>query len=260
MPTSVQEKQVSTPKLGVWFALKALLLNQLLLLGGGLTGGLVLGFVLVVNHPKASPAEQEIYLQAYMSSVILLGALLGMSANVALLRVQSRHYATSGLLEPLGFTPMPTDNRLRYAGMGMGLALLYIASACLVIWMGSEPTGSGLLANLATENPLGWVTLAVIYAPWIEERVFRGQMFAGLQAVWGTRWAAVIVTAVFTLLHYSEFRYFPIGGLFILAVGVLAMGFRIRTGSIQPGYYVHLGYNATMAVYVVSLSLWRSVS
>ncbi len=260
MTTEAPEKQVSAPKLGVWFALKAFLLNQLLMVVGGLTGGFALGFLLIVNHPRASPAERETYSQAYMSSVAFLSALLGMSANVALLRVQTRHYATSGLLEPLGFKPMPTKNRLRYAVMGMGLALLYLASAFLVIWMGSEPTGSGLLASLATENPLGWAVLAVLYAPWVEERVFRGQMFAGLQAAWGTRWAAVAVTAVFTLLHYSEFRYFPIGALFILAVGALAMGLRIRTGSIQPGYYVHLGYNATMAAYVVGLSLWPSVS
>ena len=100
-----------------------------------------------------------------------------------------------------------------------------------------EGGGAGLIV---------WAVIVILLAPPVEEFVFRGAMFHGLANRLGTIAAAVVITIVFTAIHALEpatLAWWP-ALLMIGTMGAIAVGFRIRTGSIVPAIWAHVAYNS----------------
>jgi membrane protease YdiL (CAAX protease family) len=96
--------------------------------------------------------------------------------------------------------------------------------------------------------------MAVGFAPAVEELVFRGGMFSALAGRCGTVGAAVITSLLFTVAHAQEYyEYWP--GLFVIGVVAAALiGLRLQYGSIRPGIFLHVLFNA---VGVLGMALSR---
>jgi uncharacterized protein len=88
--------------------------------------------------------------------------------------------------------------------------------------------------------------IALLYAPVIEELLFRGLLFKGFSASWGVKTAGVVVTVLFVVLHLFEtINYWPATvAVTTMAIGTLLA--RIRTGSLIPSVAMHFAYNAAV--------------
>ena len=87
------------------------------------------------------------------------------------------------------------------------------------------------------------ILVATFLAPVVEEIIFRGIVFAGLAARFGTVWAALISVALFVLVHAPQKIYYPPGFLDVGLVALAAVWLRLKYRSIRPGILLHILYN-----------------
>jgi membrane protease YdiL (CAAX protease family) len=86
---------------------------------------------------------------------------------------------------------------------------------------------------------------AVLIAPFMEELIFRGVLFAFFERLIGLRSAVVVSALLFAALHYPEYEgaWTHLG--MILVVGVVFSLARALTGSLAPSFLLHTAYNGT---------------
>lgn len=100
----------------------------------------------------------------------------------------------------------------------------------------------------------GLAAFAVLIAPFMEELIFRGVLFAFFEQLGGVRWAVGGTAALFAALHYPEYQgaWTHLG--MILVVGVVFSLARAITRSVVPSFLLHTGYNATfiLALFVAT--------
>jgi membrane protease YdiL (CAAX protease family) len=246
--------------LGLASALRAFLAYHALLLLGGILGGMAVGFGVALTY--AGQSQQELHQRLLEHHTLLMGVgiVSGMLLAVAYLRHMGRFYARQAMTEEIGFQAGPPAYRWKGLLIGLSLSFSNLILTGLAISQGLKGDGThGELAKLANQSLLTFSLITMVFAPWVEERVFRGLIFAGLRARWGVRAAAVIVTVVFVALHYPEWVHFPMAAVAIGAMATVVMILRIRTGSIEPGFYVHLGYNGGLTLFLALVHWAASV-
>ena len=93
---------------------------------------------------------------------------------------------------------------------------------------------------------------AVLVAPFVEELLFRGLLFAFFEKHGGLKFAVITTAVLFAGLHIPEYWGAWDHALMILVVGLVFSIARGRTGSVTPSFILHLSYNATtmFAAYV----------
>lgn len=146
------------------------------------------------------------------------------------------------------------------AGLAVGIVaqvvlvpLLYVPILRFADADGLEEPARNLVAGAT--SPVGvaaLVILTVLGAPLAEEIVFRGLLFRGLadrEPRTGPRVATAVVvsSAVFAASHFQLLQ-FP--GLFLIGV-VAAVGMH-RTGRLGTAIWIHVGFNATTVVVLLS--------
>ena len=90
--------------------------------------------------------------------------------------------------------------------------------------------------------------LAVVTAPLVEEIVYRGVLYAGIERDWGKVAGVVVVTFLFALVHAPQYW-----GSYAAITSILALSFaltllRALTGKLLPCVIAHLVYNGIQAV------------
>ncbi len=80
--------------------------------------------------------------------------------------------------------------------------------------------------------------MAVCFAPFAEEYLFRGLLFRALDREWGG-WIAVVGSAAFFAIYHQPLSWLPVG---LLGVGS-ALLFK-KTGRLAPSVILHMVYNA----------------
>jgi membrane protease YdiL (CAAX protease family) len=103
-----------------------------------------------------------------------------------------------------------------------------------------------LFSSRAAAYAIG--AFAILVAPFMEEMIFRGILFAIFESQVGLRFAILITAILFGGLHVPEywgawnhmFLIFLVGLVFSLARG--------RSGSLAPSVFLHVGYNASMMI------------
>lgn len=83
-----------------------------------------------------------------------------------------------------------------------------------------------------------YVVMAVAFAPFAEEYLFRGLLFRGLDREWGG-WRAVLGSAAFFAIYHPPLSWLPVGLLGITN----AILFK-KTGRLAPAVVLHMVYNA----------------
>ena len=85
-----------------------------------------------------------------------------------------------------------------------------------------------------------YTIIAVAFAPFAEEYLFRGLLFRALDQEWGG-WRAVIGSAAFFAIYHSPLSWLPVGLLGIAN----ALMFK-KTGRLMPAVILHMVYNAVV--------------
>ena len=90
--------------------------------------------------------------------------------------------------------------------------------------------------------------LAVLTAPLVEEVVYRGVLYAGIERDWGKSAGVVVVTFLFALVHVPQYwgSYAAITAIVTLSLALTLL--RALTGKLAPCVMAHLVYNGIQAV------------
>lgn len=133
------------------------------------------------------------------------------------------------------------------------LALLFAVVVISVIYfsfIGGDPPESPETAT----RTLNFYTIAItiIVAPFIEEVLFRGLLLSSLAQHMRIRYAVIIASIIFALVHASVFLDGNIIGIIGLFLGSLYLCYMfVRTSSILPGIAVHMLHNFIVGVVFV---------
>jgi membrane protease YdiL (CAAX protease family) len=137
----------------------------------------------------------------------------------------------------------------RCVGLGM---LLFVVGSVLAKFLGAEkPTQLEQIINSSIAARYMISFLAVCTAPFVEEFVYRGVLYAPLQRLAGVKGAVIIVLALFTIIHVPQ--YWPNVGV-IAAVGLLSIVLtvvRAYSGRLLPCIVIHLVFNGIQAVILI---------
>lgn len=146
----------------------------------------------------------------------------------------------------IAWVPIEAEKRFGYLIAGGMLALGVQLASALV------PPKSKLPLDQLFSSPAAAYLLAVFgiaVAPFVEETVFRGFIYAVLEKVGGAVVAIVGSGLLFGAIHVPQLwgGWMQIGLLF--AVGVTFGLVRWRSGSLLPSLLMHVAYNFTIFVY-----------
>lgn len=116
---------------------------------------------------------------------------------------------------------------------------------------GEKPTQLEQIINSSLTARYMLAFLAVCTAPFVEEFVYRGVLYAPLQRLAGVPGAVVIVLALFTIIHVPQ--YWPNAAV-IAAVGLLSIVLtvvRAYSGRLLPCIVIHLVFNGVQALILI---------
>lgn len=134
----------------------------------------------------------------------------------------------------------------------LGVAL-FIAGSTFAWLLGSaKPTQLEQIINSSLAARYTISILAVGTAPFVEEFLYRGVLYAPLQKLAGAPLAVVLVLALFTIIHVPQ--YWPNVGV-IAAVALLSVALtiiRAYTGRLLPCIIIHLVFNGIQAVLLIA--------
>ncbi len=139
-----------------------------------------------------------------------------------------------------------------FTGFISGLLIAVIYAVAITNLFPPDPeTKFGPVTEMAFSegfSKYAWLVLALLFAPPVEEFLFRGVLFAGFTKSFGLFASALLTTLIFLIIHISEYLYYPPAMTGILALGILTVSLRIKTRALGPSVAAHLGYNLFIAI------------
>jgi membrane protease YdiL (CAAX protease family) len=134
----------------------------------------------------------------------------------------------------------------RVARCFMGGIILALFTLVALVFMPDKQ--SFPLEQLFTSRRAAYVVggFAVLVAPFMEELIFRGVLFAFFENLLGLRFAVVATALLFAGLHVPEYWGAWHHAALILLVGVAFSAARGLTGSLAPSVILHFAYNTTL--------------
>ena len=135
--------------------------------------------------------------------------------------------------------------------IGLGTLLFIVGAFIAKVLGGDKPTQLEQIINSSLLARYMISFLAVGTAPFVEEFVYRGVLYAPLQRLAGVPGAVVIVLALFTLIHVPQ--YWPNFGV-IAAVALLSIALtlvRAYSGRLLPCIVIHIVFNGIQAVILI---------
>jgi membrane protease YdiL (CAAX protease family) len=130
------------------------------------------------------------------------------------------------------------------AGFAVGALSIAIPTGLLVFggWLADDGGGSGswFVAMLQ-------VSLLLVPAALLEELLTRGYVLAVLRDTWGWRWAIVVTSIPFGLMHLMNPGATPESILLVILAGFFLAGVLYVTQSLYAAWAAHFAWNWTMA-------------
>ncbi len=125
-------------------------------------------------------------------------------------------------------------------GMGLAFSVMIVSSVF-------PPTSPPIEQLLSTREAIAiFAIFGIVFAPFLEELLFRGFLFRVLEQTAGVSVAIRVTAVLFALLHVPQLWGSWAGMLLIFAVGFILSTLRARTGSLIPTVIVHTAYNAML--------------
>jgi membrane protease YdiL (CAAX protease family) len=107
-------------------------------------------------------------------------------------------------------------------------------------------TGAGTLGEMAMRGGSSramWAFVGIMIAPIQEEVLYRGILFKGFAASWGTVASSIVVTLLFVAEHLSETGTHWPSIVWITTFSFVALAARLRTGSLRCSIAAHTAAN-----------------
>ena len=187
--------------------------------------------------------------------MVLTAILAAAVSGVVALWLTRRSTATppaKSILAEVGWTKASVRHVALGAGLGLGLALVYVGGL-LQLFPPPAQAAWGPLTRAVSAGGWArhlWAVWALVGAPPLEEFLFRGVLLTSLARSWGRIPGAMVVTVVFVLMHALEVvQYWP-AALAVTIGGVAMVWMRLRTGSVFPGMILHGFYNFGLVLVV----------
>lgn len=136
----------------------------------------------------------------------------------------------------------------RWLSVILGVVLFVVAVALTKLVGTDKPTQLEQILNSSLYARYAIAFLAVFTAPFVEEFVYRGILFAALQRLTGPVVAGIATLALFTLIHVPQ--YWPNIGV-ITAVALLTVALtvvRAKTGRLLPCVVIHFVFNGIQSL------------
>jgi membrane protease YdiL (CAAX protease family) len=194
-------------------------------------------FAGVQNYPDSFDAAQR--------QIQLIG-------GVAFILLVYRFYRRKGFSFPsaagLVKTGLTKAEYALFAGFGAVMNLVFVMLLNLLplsfvadygVSVSDALTGGNLVINSIT---------VLLFAPVMEELVFRGLCYGYLSACMKPYAAAAVLSVVFGLTHSQ-----PVWVFYAMLMGMAFAAIRIRTGSVLPSITAHLAFNAvSLVIYLLA--------
>jgi membrane protease YdiL (CAAX protease family) len=156
-----------------------------------------------------------------------------------------RLYYKSSFTGALKLKKLSTHNTVRYLLGGVALSLVVMVIPPLMPEKKSFPLEK-MFNSPASAYAIA--AFAVMIAPFMEELLFRGLLFAFFEKHGGLTFAIVTTAILFAGLHIPEYWGAWNHVIMILIVGLTFSIVRGMTGSLTPSIILHLAYNGTLMV------------
>jgi membrane protease YdiL (CAAX protease family) len=101
----------------------------------------------------------------------------------------------------------------------------------------------------ASGGTVAWVFMLVVVAPISEECIFRAGLFRFLLSRMSLRWAALISSVSFGLMHMNLFSFLP---LTLLGVGLSLV--YAKTGRLITPIILHMVFNLISVIFILLLT------
>ncbi len=94
--------------------------------------------------------------------------------------------------------------------------------------------------------------LATFTAPLVEEVVYRGILYSAIQRSIGVKWAILIVTALFAIVHVPQYWGSP-GTIFLICfLSLILTLIRVRTNNLLPCIILHTIFNGIQSAVLIA--------
>lgn len=125
---------------------------------------------------------------------------------------------------------------------------VFLAVTVLIVSTFFPPPSDLPLEKLLTTTPslVLFVIFGIVFAPLLEEIIFRGFIFTALMHLYGWKVAVPVTSVLFAALHISQLAGNLPAVALILLVGYVLTVVRYRTDSVIPSIIIHTTYNATV--------------
>ena len=114
-----------------------------------------------------------------------------------------------------------------------------------------EKTALDQLIESSFQARLATAFLAVATGPLVEELVYRGVLYPAFERVLGVGGAIALVSILFAGVHVAQY----INNIAVIAVisllSVVLTTTRAKTGSVLPGFLIHLVFNGVQSILIV---------
>jgi membrane protease YdiL (CAAX protease family) len=263
-PTSDLPPEPVAPDVAVvpHFGAGAAFLTFVLVIGAqfGVSVAMAVLLTIVASVPGAAPtASAALDLNLRLLPVtVFLAEIAAAGALLMVARGRARHLVRERT--PLGLTLPATHEIVAWACVGLVLALAYLVVAGWLVPMKPD-TPHGPLVTMALSGGwalASWAIFALLFAPPIEEFLFRGLMLRGFAESWGGTTAALMVSLLFVIMHLPETLHYWPATVVISALALVTLAARLLSGSIVASMAVHFAYNAVMVVIAFVASLRSS--
>jgi uncharacterized protein len=107
------------------------------------------------------------------------------------------------------------------------------------------------LLKMGTSVRILVAVLAVLTAPVVEEVVYRGILYTGIERAWGKSAGIILVTFIFAGVHYFQYRSSYAALAVIVSLSLVLTLLRAVTGKLLPCIATHLVYNGLNAVFLL---------
>lgn len=186
------------------------------------------------------------------TDLVSLGAVEGLVFGVTAFLVWHLYGRGRGVSEFLAVRR--TQPLLPIVGLALGVSLQAPADTLqfVVEWSFGPPPEAEVLARAAmlrAETPYAAAMMmlsAAFLIPLVEEVLFRGAFFSALRGEVSRVGAALLTGVCFVICHVEPRVWLPLA-----AVAVVLSVLRVVSGSVLPGFALHLGFNAVSLAVVV---------
>lgn len=228
----------------LWLTLLAAVLPFLVIALGVLVMGVVGGVVAALYSSRA-PGWFLLLLQSTGLLLITAGYFITIRYVLAQVRLRAADWFADGSAHGIGW--LPSTRRAALEGLAAGLLLAVVIHLLTLLVPYSPPEIWPGLGRLSAEFVIIaaglWIFLAVAVAPFFEEFVFRGMLFAAWARRWGVLAAALGTSGLFVAIHGAHIAgWWPaVFGIAGIALGGVAL--RLRHRSLLPAIALHAIYN-----------------